>query len=101
MAERKPIKNNTAPKDLTDDSSSDEEVPPQLKTTIEEREYGTIPGSREATIAALSHSRAQANPVVPRGPIRAPRTRKLTKDKSVDKTTQTDKDTLPETEDKK
>ena len=41
---------------LPDDSSSDEEIPDLLKTTIEERCYGTIPGSDTATIAALAHS---------------------------------------------
>ena len=33
--------------------SSDEEIPDLLKTTIEERCYGTIPGSDTPTIAAL------------------------------------------------
>ena len=52
---------------LSDDSSSDEEIPDLLKTTIEERYYGTIPGSGTATIAALAHLRPQANPIIPRG----------------------------------
>lgn len=58
---------------LSDDSSTDEETRaenqrlyPSLRTTIEEREYGTIPGSAQATTAALTHRRAQANPVVRR-----------------------------------
>ena len=52
---------------LPNDSSSDEEVLDLLKTTIEEKCYGTVPGSDTATIAALVHSKPQANPVVPRG----------------------------------
>ena len=52
---------------LPNDSSSDEEIPDLLKTIIEERYYGTIPGSDTATITPLAHSWPQANPVVPRG----------------------------------
>ena len=46
----------------------DNEVNPRLKTSIEERQYNTIPGSAIATRIALSHSRAQVNPTVERGP---------------------------------
>ena len=52
---------------LPNDSASDKEIPNLLKTTIEERCYGTIPGSDTATIAALPHLRPQANTVIPRG----------------------------------
>ena len=41
---------------ISDDDTSDDEINPQLKTTPEERQYGTIP--------ALSHTTAQTNPVV-------------------------------------
>ena len=48
---------------LPDDTSSSEEeqIPEHLKTTPEERFYGTIPGSSIATTVALMHSKAQAN----------------------------------------
>ena len=56
-------------KSLTDsDSSDDNEVNPRFKTSIEERQYNTIPGSATATCIVLSYSRAQANPTVERGP---------------------------------
>ena len=41
---------------------------PRFKTSIEERQYNTIPGSAIATSIALGYSRAQANPTVERGP---------------------------------
>ena len=57
-------------KSLTDsDTSDDTEVDPRLRTSVEEREYDTIPGSAIATHIALSHSRAQANPMVENGPL--------------------------------
>ena len=56
-------------KSLTDsDSSDDNEVNPRFKTSVEERQYNTIPGSAIATHIALSYSRVQANPNVERGP---------------------------------
>ena len=55
---------------LTDnDTSDDTEVNPRIKTSVEEREYDTIPGSATATQIALSHSRTQANPTVECGPL--------------------------------
>ena len=70
-------KNNTKLyPDLPDDSTSDEEMPDLLRTSTEEREFGSIPGSSIATAAALSHIKAQANPVVPRGP---PKKKKIKK----------------------
>ena len=39
-----------------------------LRTSEEERHYRTIHGSALATQIALSHSRAQTNPTVERGP---------------------------------
>ena len=64
MAERTP---NLYPQ-LPDDTSSSEEepTPEHLKTTPKERIYGKIPGSPIATTVALMHSKAQANPIVPR-----------------------------------
>ena len=56
-------------KSITDsDSSDDNEVNSRFKTSVEERQYNTIPGSATATHVALSYSRAQANPTVERGP---------------------------------
>ena len=68
-----------------------EQINPILKTSIEERHYGTIPSSALATQAALSHSRAKANPPVERGPSHKVRVKKLPKEKATDKSTQTDK----------
>ena len=68
MAEKKeePISQS-----LTDsDSSDDNEVNPRFKTSVEERQYDTIPGLTTATHIALSYSRVQANPNVERGPPR-------------------------------
>ena len=53
------------PPSMSDDSTDDEQVPARLKTTEEEKR-GTIPGSAEATAAALAGSRAQGNPSVGR-----------------------------------
>ena len=56
-------------KSLSDsDSSDDNEVNPQRKMSVEERQYNTIPGLAIATHIALSYSRAQANPTIERGP---------------------------------
>ena len=68
MAEKKeePVSQS---KSLTDsDSSDNNEVNPRFKTSVEERQYNTIPGSAIATCIAVSYSRAQANPTVERGP---------------------------------
>ena len=51
------------PPSISDDSTDDEQVPERLKATEEEKR-GTIPGSAEATAAALAGSRAQGNPSV-------------------------------------
>ena len=64
MAEKKEEPANQS-KSLTDiDSSDGIKVNPRFKTSVEERQYNTIPGSVTATLIALSHSRAQANPTV-------------------------------------
>ena len=49
-------------------SSSNNEINPRLKTSVEGRQYNTIPGSAIATHRALSYSRVQANPTIERGP---------------------------------
>ena len=49
-------------------SSNDNEINPRLKTSVEERQYNTIPGSAKATCIALSYSRVQGNPTIERGP---------------------------------
>ena len=58
-------------------------------TSEEERIYGMIKGSAQATQAALSHTRAQSNLTVERGPLRQPKIKKLSKERAVEKATQT------------
>ena len=92
MAEKTP--NKSEEPRLTDSASSDEDtVPSHLKTTPEEREYGTVPGTAAATTAVLSYTQAQSNPTVERGPEKKRRTKvkKLSKEKVEDKQTQTSK----------
>ena len=91
MAEGKDKKPTNPNKQLSDTETSDEEpINPILKTSVEERHYGTIPGSVIVTQAALSHSWVQANPTVERGPSCTKRVKKLSKDRAADKSTQTD-----------
>ena len=49
----------------------------------------TIKGSTQATQVALSHTTAQCNPMVERGPLKQPKIKKLSKEQASDKTTQT------------
>ena len=64
--EKEPINQS---KYLSDgDSSNDNEINSRLKTSVEERQYNSIPGSAIATHIALSYLRAQANPTIERGP---------------------------------
>ena len=92
MAEGNPEEPKSPNKQLSESDTSDEEqINPIFKTSEEERHYGTIPGSALATQIALSHSRVQANPTVERGPGRKVRVKKLPKEKTVDKSTQTKK----------
>ena len=64
MAERTP---NLYPQLPDDTSSSEEELTPKhLKIIPEEQIYGIVPGSSIATTVALMHSKAQANPIIPR-----------------------------------
>ena len=86
MAEKKEEPTSQS-KSLTDnDSSDDNKVNPQFKTSVEERQYNTIPGLAIATHIALSYSRAQANRTVERGPphqVNKPSTQKTkAKDRS-------------------
>ena len=89
MVEKKKPKINTPSDQLSDSNAPDEEADPRLRTSEEERQYGTIKGSTQATQAALSHSRVQTNPTIERGPPRRPKTKKLPKDKAANKGTQT------------
>ena len=89
MAEDKIPKAKVQSEQLSDSDTPDEEADPQLCTSEEERTYRTIRGSAQATQAALSHSRAQTNPTVERGPPQRPKIKKLSKDKAAEKATQT------------
>ena len=68
MVEKKTQKTKVQSDQLSDSDTPDEEVDPQLRTSEEERIYGTIRGSALATQVAISHTRAQTNPMVERGP---------------------------------
>ena len=60
---------NSQSKYLSDsDSYNDNKINPRLKTSVEERQYNTIPGLAIATHIVLSYSRVQVNPTVERGP---------------------------------
>ena len=89
MVETKVQKTKVQSDYLSDSDTPDEEVDPQLCTSEEERIYGMIRGSAQATQAALSHTRAQSNPTVERGPPRRPKIKKLSKDRAAEKATQT------------
>ena len=89
MAEKKVQKIKVQSDYLLDSDTSEEEVDPQLHTSEEERIYGMIKGSTQATQAALSHTRVQSNPTVERGPQRQPKIKKLSKEWAVEKATQT------------
>ena len=66
MAEKKIPKIKAQSEQLSNSATPDEEADPQLRISAEERQYGMIRGSAQATQAALSHSRAQTNPTVER-----------------------------------
>ena len=89
MAEKKIPKNYTPSDQLSDSNTPDEEADPRLCTFEEERQYGMLRGSAQATQAALSHSRVQTNPTIERGPPQRPKIKKLPKDKAAEKGTQT------------
>ena len=89
MVEKKIQKTKVPSDQLSDSDTLDEEVDPQLCMSEEERIYGMIRGSTQATQAALSHTRVQSNPTVERGPPRQPKIKKLSKDWTAEKATQT------------
>ena len=89
MAEKKVQKTKVQSEYLSDSDTSEEEVNLQLHTSEEERIYRTIKGSAQATQAVLSHTRAQSNLTVERGPPRQPKIKKLSKGWAVKKATQT------------
>ena len=89
MAEKKVPKTKVQSDQLTNSDAPDEEVDPQLCMSEEERIYGMIRGSAQATQAALSHTRTQSNPMVERGPPRQPKIKKLSKDRAAEKAIQT------------
>ena len=87
MAKKKQKEPTNESKSLTDsDTSDDTEVDPKFKTSVEEREYDTIPESATATQIALSHSRAEANLTIEHGPLcRKVKAKKPSTDKTKDK----------------
>ena len=89
MVEKKIPKNNTMSNQLSDSDTPDEESDLRLRTSEEERNYGMLRGSAQATQAALSHSRVQTNPTIERGPPQRPKIKKLPRDKAAEKGTQT------------
>ena len=89
MVEEKIPKIKTQSDQLSDSDTPDEEADLRLCTLEEERNYGTIRGSTQATQAALSHSRVQTNPTIEKGPQRRPKIKKLPRDKTAEKGTQT------------
>ena len=88
MLEKK-VQKTKVQSDYLSDSKTSEEVNLQLCMSEEERIYGMIKGSTQATQAVLSHTKAQSNPMVERGPPRQPKIKKLSKEHSVEKATQT------------
>ena len=89
MMEKKAPEIKTQSDYLSDSKSSEDEVNPHLCTSQEERVYGTIKGSAQATQVALSHSTVQCNPMIERGLPKQPKIKKLSKEQVLDKTTQT------------
>ena len=88
MVQKKVQKTKAQSDYLSDSDTPDEEVDLQLCTSEEERIYGMIRGSAQATQAVLLHTRVQSNPTVERGPPRQPKIKKLSKDWAAEKATQ-------------
>ena len=82
MAEKNPPQKKTPTDYILDSESSDKELNQCLCTSQEERFYGTIKGSAQATQAALSYTTAQCNPTVERGSDRKPKIKPLPKEKT-------------------
>ena len=74
---------------ILDSKSSEEETSQHLHTSPEERLYHTVQGSAQAMQVALTHTTAQCNPTVERGPAKQPKIKKLPKGQASDKMTQT------------
>ena len=89
MAEKKVQKIKVQSDYLSDSESSKDKVNPHLLTSQEERVYGTIKGSAQATRATLSHTTMQCNPTVERGPLKQPKIKKLSKEQAANKAMQT------------
>ena len=89
MVEKKAQKIKMQSDYLSDSKSSEDEVNSHLRTSQEERVYGKIKGSAQATQAALSHTTVQCNPTVKKGLSKQPKIKKLSKEQALDKTTQT------------
>ena len=89
MVEKKVQKTKVQSDYLSDSESSEDKVNLYLRTSQEERVYGTIKGSAQVTQAALSHTRAQSNLTVERGPPKWPKIKKLSKEQAANKHTQT------------
>ena len=56
MADKKKGQANQSKFLIDSDSSDDNKVNPRFKTSVEERQYNTIPGSATATCIALNYS---------------------------------------------
>ena len=89
MVEKKPQKTKTQNDYISDSDTSDNKVSPHLRTSQEERLYGTVKGSAQVTQAALAHTTVQCNLMVDRGPPRQPKIKKLSKDQASEKVMQT------------
>ena len=87
MVEKKPQKIKTQNDYLSDSDSSEDKVSLHLHTSQEERLYGTVKGSAQATQAALSHSTAQCNPMVEQGLPKQPKIKKTHKGQALEKAT--------------
>ena len=64
MVEKKPQKIKTQSDYLADSDSSEDKVSLHICTSQEERLYGTVKGSVQATQVALAHTMVQCNPMV-------------------------------------
>ena len=89
MVEKNPKKIKMQSDYLSDSNFSKDEVSQHLSTSQEERSYGTVKGSAQATQAAMAHTTAQCNPTVERGLPKQPKIKKLSKGQALDKVTQT------------
>ena len=89
MVEKNPKKTKTQSDYLSDSDSAEEEVSPNLCTSLEERLYSAVKGLVQVTQAALAHTMVQCNPTVERGLSKQPKIKKLPKGQVSDKATQT------------